>query len=89
MMIVLLLKHKNRKNMNKKEDTTLGQLTPNDIQQQYPDTCAIKSQQIILQSHDIDVSEDELVRESIEKDGILLGQEPLPLKLEIYLRNMV
>ena len=31
------------------ENVTFGQLTPNDIQQQYPDTCAIKSQQIILQ----------------------------------------
>lgn len=41
------------------ENVTFGQLIPNDIQQQYPDTCAIKSQQIILQSHNIDVSEDE------------------------------
>lgn len=49
------------------ENVTFGQLTPNDIQQQYLDTCAIKSQQIILQSHNIDVSEDELVEESIDK----------------------
>lgn len=27
------------------ENVTFGQLTPNDIQQQYQDTCAIKSQQ--------------------------------------------
>lgn len=26
------------------ENVTFGQLTPNDIQQQYQDTCAIKSQ---------------------------------------------
>lgn len=44
-----------------------GQITADDIQQQYPDTCAIKSQQIILQSHDVDVSEDELVVEAKEK----------------------
>ncbi len=53
--------------MKENNSQMLGQLSPNDIQQQYPDTCAIKSQQIILQSHDIDVSEDELVKESIEK----------------------
>lgn len=43
----------------------LGQLTPDDIQQQYPDTCAIKSQQIILESNNINITEDELVQESI------------------------
>lgn len=66
--------------MKENNSQMLGQLSPNDIQQQYPDTCAIKSQQIILQSHDIDVSEDELVKESIEKDGILLGLEPIHQK---------
>lgn len=71
------------------ENVTFGQLTPNDIQQQYPDTCAIKSQQIILQSHDIDVSEDELVEESIDKGCILLGMGQTLLMLEIYLRSMV
>lgn len=60
------------------ENVTFGQLTPNDIQQQYPDTCAIKSQQIILQSHDIDVSEDELVRESIEKGWYAPGAGTSP-----------
>lgn len=64
--------------LTNKEDMILGQLSPNDIQQQYPDTCAIKSQQIILQSHDIDVSEDELVRESIEKGWYTPGVGTAP-----------
>lgn len=56
------------------EDTSLGQLTPNDIQQKYPDTCAIKSQQIILESNGIEVSEDELVAESVENGWYVPGQ---------------
>ena len=60
------------------ENVTFGQLTPNDIQQQYPDTCAIKSQQIILQSHNIDVSEDELVEESIDKGWYTPGNGTSP-----------
>lgn len=55
-------------------DVPLGQLTADDIQQKYPDTCAIKSQQIILESNDIKVSEDELVSESIEKGWYVPGQ---------------
>ena len=68
----------NSSHLTNKEDMILGQLSPNDIQQQYPDTCAIKSQQIILQSHDIDISEDELVRESIEKGWYTLGAGTAP-----------
>lgn len=56
------------------KDMPLGQLTTNDIQQKYPDTCAIKSQQIILESNDIKVSEDELVSESIENGWYVPGQ---------------
>ena len=37
-----------------------------DIQQQYPDSCAIKSQQIILNEFGIDVNEDQLVQFSYE-----------------------
>lgn len=37
-----------------------------DIQQQYPDSCAIKSQQIILNEFGIDVSEDQLVQFSYD-----------------------
>lgn len=57
-------------------DFTLGQETINfmdnnemvpDIQQQYPDTCAIKSQQIILNEFGIDVNEDQLVQFSYEQ----------------------
>lgn len=64
--------------MEAKDSTTLGQLTPSDIQQQYPDTCAIKSQQIILQSHGIDVSEEELVNKSIENGWYTPGQGSSP-----------
>ena len=39
---------------------------PSDIQQQYSDTCAIKSQQIILNEFGIDVNEDQLVQFSYE-----------------------
>lgn len=45
-------------------DTT-GQIP--DIQQQYPDTCAIKSQQIILNEFGIDVTEDQLVQFSYDQ----------------------
>lgn len=38
-----------------------------DIQQQYPDTCAIKSQQIILNEFGIDVTEDQLVQFSYDQ----------------------
>ena len=55
-------------------DMTLGQLTADDIQQKYPDTCAIKAQQIILESNDVEVSEDELVAESIENGWYAPGQ---------------
>ena len=60
--------------MEKVNNMTLRQLSPNDIQQLYPDTCAIKSQQIILQSHNVEVSEDELVNESIEKGWYTPGR---------------
>lgn len=41
-------------------------LAPEDIQQSYPDTCAIKAQQIILEQNGISVSEDQLVQEAID-----------------------
>ena len=37
-----------------------------DVQQQYEDTCAIKSQQLILESNGIDISEQELRNEAIK-----------------------
>ena len=37
-----------------------------DIKQEYPDTCAIKSQQLILESNGIDVSESELRDEAMQ-----------------------
>lgn len=49
-----------------KRDKTYNQLSPDDIHQSYPDTCAIKAQQIILESHGISISEDELIQESID-----------------------
>jgi len=45
---------------------TFQALAPEDIQQSYPDTCAIKAQQIILEQKGISVSEDQLVQESID-----------------------
>lgn len=38
---------------------------PSNIQQSYIDTCAIKSQQLILETFGIDVSEDQLVNEAL------------------------
>lgn len=38
-----------------------------DIQQQYPDSCAIKSQQIILNEFGVDVTEDQLVQFSYDQ----------------------
>lgn len=46
--------------------TTYQTLSPEDIQQSYRDTCAIKAQQIVLDHHGISLSEDQLVQESIE-----------------------
>lgn len=63
----------------------MDELTPNIVgdfenpyQQQYSDTCAIKSQQLILQDFGIDVSEDQLVEYSIQHgwyngDGTQMG----------------
>lgn len=52
-------------------DTLNEVMDPNgivpDIQQQYPDSCAIKSQQIILNEFGIDVTEDQLVQFSYEQ----------------------
>lgn len=64
--------------------------TGNPIVQSYPDTCAIKSQQIVLQEFGIDVSEDQLVQWSQEHNlytgngtnpadvGVLLQQGGIP-----------
>ena len=56
------------------EDMPLGQLTADDIHQKYPDTCAIKAQQIILESNDVKVSEDDLIAESVEKGWYVPGR---------------
>lgn len=42
------------------------QFNSTNVHQLYDDTCAIKSQQLILQSHGIDKSEDELREEAIQ-----------------------
>lgn len=60
--------------INSDYNVSFGQLTPEDIHQKYPDTCAIKSQQIILESVGIEISEDELLVESIEKGLYIPGQ---------------
>lgn len=60
--------------MNSDYNVSFGQLTPEEIHQKYPDTCAIKSQQIILESVGVEISEDELLIESIEKGLYVPGQ---------------
>jgi hypothetical protein len=71
-------------------NTIIGE---NTIQQQYSDTCAIKSQQIIMQEFGIQVTEDELVEWSAENGlyqgdgsgtsmdavGVLLDQAGIPV----------
>ena len=54
--------------MTNYKNATYNRLSPNDIQQAYLDTCAIKAQQIILESKSISVSENDLIQESIEND---------------------
>ena len=49
-----------------------------DIRQSYPDTCAIRSQEIILRDFGFDVSEDELVRQSMEKGWYAPGHGTSP-----------
>ena len=44
----------------------MAALENNSIQQEYADTCAIKSQQLILNDFGVPVSEDQLVQYSIE-----------------------
>lgn len=44
-----------------------------DVLQGYPDTCAIKSQQLILESHGIDVSEKELRDEAMRNEWYAPG----------------
>lgn len=50
----------------------------NPIQQQYPDTCAIKSQQLILQDFGIDVSETECRQYCIDHGWYVPGSGTLP-----------
>ena len=44
----------------------MAALENNSIQQEYADTCAIKSQQLILNDFGVPVSEDQLVQYSIQ-----------------------
>lgn len=57
------------------ERSVIGQ--ENTVQQQYPDTCAIKSQQIILQEFGIDVSESDLRQWSTDA-GLYDGNGTMP-----------
>ena len=52
---------------------TGGIYTP-EVQQQYDDTCAIKSQQLILNSNGVDVSEDQLRVEAYENGWYAPGE---------------
>lgn len=55
--------------MDSSSQTIFGDVQPifnqSDIQQTYTDTCAIKSQQLVLQTFGIDVSEDDLVQDAL------------------------
>lgn len=70
----LLVNHSQPENNMEENSPVFKALTVDDIQQEFPDTCAIKSQQIILESHDINVSEQDLVEESIDKGWYVPGQ---------------
>ena len=50
----------------------------NPIQQQYPDTCAIKSQQLILQDFGIDISEDACVQYCYDNGWYVPGGGTMP-----------
>lgn len=52
--------------MNTQNNGFIGEIPENPFLQQYSDTCAIKSQQLILNEFGIQVTEDELVQYSIE-----------------------
>ena len=57
-----------------KNNYTYSQETSNNpIHQLYDDTCAIKSQQLILQSHGIDISEQELREEAVDNNWYFPG----------------
>ena len=70
----LPVNHSQPENNMEENSPVFKALTVDDIQQEFPDTCAIKSQQIILESHDINVSEQDLVEESIDKGWYVPGQ---------------
>lgn len=70
----LPVNHSQPENNMEENKPVFKALTVDDIQQEFPDTCAIKSQQIILESHDINVSEQDLVEESIDKGWYVPGQ---------------
>jgi len=70
----LPVNHSQPENNMEENSPVFKALTVDDIQQEFPDTCAIKSQQIILESHDSNVSEQDLVEESIDKGWYVPGQ---------------
>lgn len=72
--VSLPVNHSQTENNMEENSPVFKALTVDDIQQEFPDTCAIKSQQIILESHDINVSEQDLVEESIDKGWYVPGQ---------------
>lgn len=43
------------------------QTIPEEIAQQYSDTCAVKSQQIVMKTFGVDIPEDQLAKESYDK----------------------
>ena len=55
----------------------MAALENNSIQQEYADTCAIKSQQLILNDFGVPVSEDQLVQYFIEHGCIQVMEQVL------------
>ena len=54
-------------------------LDPSEVFQYHPDTCAIRSQELILKDFGIDISQDELIQQAIEHGWYEPGQGTSPL----------
>lgn len=53
-------------------------LAPSDVYQYYPDTCAIRSQELILKDFGINISQEELIQEAIDYGWYVPGQGTSP-----------
>ena len=57
-----------------KDFGTPPDLDPSDVYQYYPDTCAIRSQELILKDFGIDISQEELIQQAIDNGWYEPGQ---------------